>query len=212
MALAYPKCKVIAIAGSPSKCKNLKDMGCHEVINYKEKDWKQQFRHKCKGVDVYFDNGGLGAGVRETRRLTSGIAVGGEMLDLVLTRLNPHARVALCGAISGYSESQAACPGERPTRRPSLPDSTEPRPLHNYMTLISQKASIQGFIVMDYESRYAEGREALGKMMQNGKMKYKYHFVEGGIASCVDGLKGLFEGANEGKTWVLSRRSKGMTI
>ncbi len=35
----------------------LKQMGCHEVINYKDKDWKKEFRNKVKGVDVYFDNG-----------------------------------------------------------------------------------------------------------------------------------------------------------
>ncbi len=30
--------------------------------------------------------------------------VGGEMLDFMLTRLKPHGRVALCGAISDYSK------------------------------------------------------------------------------------------------------------
>ena len=51
LALAYPNCKVIAIAGATSKCEHLKDLGCHEVINYKDADWKQQFRKKVKGVD-----------------------------------------------------------------------------------------------------------------------------------------------------------------
>ena len=104
--MAYPNCKVVAIAGAKSKCEHLKDLGCHEVINYKDADWKQQFRKKVKGVDVYFDNGELetDVGGRSTSE-GPGCAVGGEMLDLVLTRLNPHARVALCGAISGYSTS-----------------------------------------------------------------------------------------------------------
>jgi NADPH-dependent curcumin reductase CurA len=68
------------------------------------------------------------------------------------------------------------------------------------MTLISQKAKIEGFIVFDYEKRYQEGREAIGRMMRDGKLRYRYHFVEGGVDACVDGLKGLFEGANQGKT------------
>ena len=68
------------------------------------------------------------------------------------------------------------------------------------MALISQKAKIEGFIVFDYEKRYQEGREAIGRMMKDGKLRYKYHFVEGGVDACVGGLQSLFEGANEGKT------------
>lgn len=37
------------------------------------------------------------------------LIVGGEMLDFMLTRLNAHARVVMCGAISDYSK-QAGLP------------------------------------------------------------------------------------------------------
>lgn len=90
IALLFPKCKVIAIAGSKEKLENLKKMGCHEVINYKDKDWKEQFKTKVGYLDVYFDN------------------VGGEMLDFALKRLNPHARIVMCGAISDYSELEVS--------------------------------------------------------------------------------------------------------
>lgn len=55
------------------------------VLNYKDKDFTKQLRSAAKGgIDVYFDN------------------VGGQMLDTVLTRIKPYARIVLCGAISQY--------------------------------------------------------------------------------------------------------------
>lgn len=53
--------------------------------------------------------------------------VGGEILDFMLSRLNKDARIALCGAISAYNGVQYR--------------------LKNYLSLISQRAKIQGFIV-----------------------------------------------------------------
>ncbi|KAK0204778.1 hypothetical protein DFS33DRAFT_1382675 [Desarmillaria ectypa] len=78
--------KVIAIAGTDEKCDWLKnDLGVDETLNYKSPTFARDFK-KLGYVDAFFDN------------------VGGEMLDLVLTRLNKGARIALCGAISAYSD------------------------------------------------------------------------------------------------------------
>jgi NADPH-dependent curcumin reductase CurA len=78
--------KVFAIAGSPEKCEWLeKDIGVDKALNYKSSTFRQDI--KAIGyLDVYFDN------------------VGGEILDMMLMRLNKNARVVLCGAISEYSE------------------------------------------------------------------------------------------------------------
>jgi len=77
-------CKVVAIAGGKDKCEWLKnDIGCHEVVDYKAPDFANVLKTTLKGgVDAVFEN------------------VGGEILDLILTRLNKNARIALCGAIS----------------------------------------------------------------------------------------------------------------
>jgi len=56
IALSHPKCKVIAISGSADKCESLKKMGCHFVLNYKDPNFKKDFR-KVGLVDLYFDNG-----------------------------------------------------------------------------------------------------------------------------------------------------------
>jgi len=65
IALAHPKCKVVAIAGSADKCAKLKEMGCHVVINYKDQGWQKQLK-QVGLVDVYFDNGQSSALARAT--------------------------------------------------------------------------------------------------------------------------------------------------
>jgi NADPH-dependent curcumin reductase CurA len=67
--LLNPKGRVITTAGSTAKCKQLKEMGCHAAINYKDKDWRKQLGGAMKDekdgkkgngwADVYFDNGGF---------------------------------------------------------------------------------------------------------------------------------------------------------
>jgi NADPH-dependent curcumin reductase CurA len=75
--------KVIAIAGSDVKCRWLVDeLGVDAALNYKDPEFKKQFRDTVGYLDVYFDN------------------VGGEILDLALTRLKVGARIALCGMLS----------------------------------------------------------------------------------------------------------------
>jgi len=106
--------------------------------------------------------------------------VGGDMLDFMLTRLNKGARIPLCGAISTYN-------------------STKPKGLQNYSALIGQRATIQGFIVFDYASRYEEARRELAKGISNGSIKRKFHIVEGGVEQAPRALPMLFTGGNMGK-------------
>ncbi|WWC98340.1 hypothetical protein V866_005231 [Kwoniella sp. B9012] len=84
IAVAHPKCTVTAIAGSQEKLDYLKKLGAHNVLNYKDADFKKKFK-EVGTIDVYFDN------------------VGGEILDLALGQLNPYARIIACGAISAYN-------------------------------------------------------------------------------------------------------------
>ena len=61
------------------------------LLDYKaEKDLAAAVKAACpNGVDVYFDN------------------VGGDILDTVLGRINMHARIVICGAISQYNATEA---------------------------------------------------------------------------------------------------------
>ncbi|KAJ7066944.1 hypothetical protein C8F01DRAFT_1119707 [Mycena amicta] len=153
--------KVYAIAGSQDKCEWLeKELGVDRAFNYKSKTFRQDFK-EIGYIDVYFDN------------------VGGEILDLVLSRLNKGATVALCGAISQYN-------------------ATKPTGLKNYLTLISQRAKIQGFIIMDYTPRFPAAIQDLAGALADGSIKRKFHVVEG-IEQAPIALPWLFSGKNDGK-------------
>lgn len=70
-------CKVIAIAGGADKCKFLIDeLGVDAALDYKSPDFAKDFKKTVGYLDVYFDN------------------VGGDILDLCLSRLKKGARIA----------------------------------------------------------------------------------------------------------------------
>lgn len=79
-------CRAVGIAGSDEKCSWLvEELGFDRAINRRTEDIGARLKELCPdGVDVYFDN------------------VGGEILDTVLSRMNLHGRIPLCGLISGY--------------------------------------------------------------------------------------------------------------
>lgn len=159
--------KVIAIAGGADKCAWLKsELGVDEALDYKDGNFKATFREvvakKYGYIDLMFDN------------------VGGEILDMALLNLKPHARIVLCGAISDYN-------------------STDVRGLKNYQTLIAMKASMTGFIVFDYARRYPEAAKEIAGWLSAGKMKRNFHVVKGGVEKCPQSLVDLFAGVNKGK-------------
>jgi len=83
-------CRVIGIAGGPSKCKWLVDeLGVDAAIDYKSEDVEKRLNELCPdGINVYFDN------------------VGGPILDAALGELAMRGRVVICGAISGYNADE----------------------------------------------------------------------------------------------------------
>ena len=82
-------CKVVGIAGSDEKIKQLKDkFKLDEAINYKKtENMADAIKEACpNGVDIYFDN------------------VGGVVSDGVMLNANNFCRVPVCGAISQYND------------------------------------------------------------------------------------------------------------
>ncbi|RKN80792.1 NADP-dependent oxidoreductase [Ulvibacterium marinum] len=106
--------------------------------------------------------------------------VGGEILDLALGRLRLNARVVICGAISQYNNKNAI-------KGPS-----------NYLSLLVNRATMQGMIVFDWASRYGEGAKAMGTWMAQGKLKSKEAIYEG-IANFPETFDRLFSGEKLGK-------------
>jgi hypothetical protein len=106
--------------------------------------------------------------------------VGGEILDAALARLARGARVPLCGAISQYN---------------NLDSVTGPS---NYMSLLVNRARMEGFVVIDYMSRYPEATREMAGWIAEGKLIAREDVVEG-LESFPDALKKLFAGENVGK-------------
>ena len=158
--------RVVGIAGSDEKLQHLKaDLGFDEVINYKTEDIREALDRTCPdGIDVYFEN------------------VGGEIGDAVLDRLNPFARVPVCGAISGYNTQQDIGPRVQ-------------------SKLIIARARMQGFLVGDYGKRFKEAAEQLGQWVSEGKLQYEETIFEG-FDRVPDAFLGLFDGSNTGKLLV----------
>jgi NADPH-dependent curcumin reductase CurA len=158
-------CRVVGIAGGAEKCRLLtEEFGFDAAIDYRAGDLRSALReHTPDGVDVYFDN------------------VGGEILDLVLTRLRLGARVVLCGAISQYNA----------TERPVGPA--------NYLSLLVNRASMTGMLVFDYEERYPVGIAALAGLLADGAVTARETIVDGTVDDFPEVLLKLFSGENTGK-------------
>ncbi|MES2534635.1 MAG: NADP-dependent oxidoreductase [Pseudomonadota bacterium] len=106
--------------------------------------------------------------------------VGGDILDTVLTRLNLKARVIICGAISQYNTTTAV-------KGPA-----------NYLSLLVNRARMEGIVVFDYADRYHIGAAQMAQWMKEGSLKSREDIVEG-FDNFPDALLMLFEGRNFGK-------------
>lgn len=106
--------------------------------------------------------------------------VGGDILDDVLTRINMKARIIICGAISQYNNTT-------PVKGPA-----------NYLSLLVNRARMEGMVVFDYADRYHLAVADIAKWMKEGSFKTREDIVEG-IDKFPEALLMLFEGKNFGK-------------
>jgi hypothetical protein len=68
--------------------------------------------------------------------------------------------------------------------------------------LIGRRGRMQGFIILDYASRFPEAQRELAAMVANGTLKHHEHLVHG-LEQAPDALNLLFTGGNHGKTLVV---------
>ena len=157
--------RAVGIAGGPQKCALLVDeLGFDAAIDYKAGDLRDALRrHTPDWVDVFFDN------------------VGGTILNEGLTRLGRGARVAICGAISQYNNTEAMA-------GPS-----------NYMSLLVNRASMTGFLVFDFAERYGEAIAEMAGWAADGRLRNVEHTVRGRLEDFPEMLGRLFHGENTGK-------------
>jgi hypothetical protein len=161
-------CRAVGIAGGARKCAFLIDeLGLDAAIDYQNEDLNDGLARSCPdGIDVFFDN------------------VGGECLDAALARINFHARVVICGAISQYNNTTAI---EGPA---------------NYLNLLIRSARLEGFIYFNWRNQWPAMVAELADWLNAGKLNCPHDIVEGGVAAFPETLLRLFSGDNFGKLMI----------
>ena len=167
-------CRVVGIAGGPAKCDwVVKELGFDACIDYKA---------AAPAGSSKWD------AVREglKQHCPAGVDiyfdnVGGDILDQVLARINRRARTVICGAISQYNNTT-------PVQGPK-----------NYLSLLVNRARMEGIVVFDYAPRYPQAIAEMAGYLKDGRMKSREDVVEGGVAAFPATLNKLFTGENFGK-------------
>ncbi|MGB2675748.1 MAG: NADP-dependent oxidoreductase [Candidatus Acidiferrum sp.] len=104
--------------------------------------------------------------------------VGGEIMQAVLNRMNLHGRVILCGLISGYTREDPA--------------------MASFGQVLMKRLRVEGFIILDYASRFMDAAKQLGMWKMMGKLKDRQTIVKG-LEKAPEAINMLFEGKNIGK-------------
>ena len=157
-------CHVAGSAGSDAKVAYIRDeLGFDTAFNYQTvASLGDALAQACpKGIDVYFEN------------------VGGAMLDAVLLKVNPYARIVACGMISQYNLEK-------------------PEGVKNLGTIVGNKVKMQGFIVSDHMDLKAEFMAEMSGWLATGKVKYREDITQG-IENAPSAFIGMLKGKNFGK-------------
>jgi NADPH-dependent curcumin reductase CurA len=157
-------CRVVGIAGGPAKCQWLvEELRFDAAIDYKASDLPEKLEHHlAQGIDLLWDN------------------VGGTLLNDLLGRISPQARIVICGSISRNET------GGRPVGP------------HNYYNLLFRRARMEGFGALDYAAEFPWARARIEKWLHEGRLRYRED-VQHGLENAPRTLMRLFSGANLGK-------------
>jgi hypothetical protein len=104
----------------------------------------------------------------------------GPISDAVYRHLRVGGRVVVCGTASVASWD---------------PPPQGPRVERH---LLIKRARMQGFVVMDYKSRYPEALAALAGWVRSGAIRYREDILDG-IEHAPGSIAGLYRGENQGR-------------
>ncbi len=158
-------CRVVGVAGGPDKCKLVVDaFGFDACIDYKAPGLGEALKAATpQGIDGYFEN------------------TGGEILDLVLARMNAFGRIAVCGLIASYNG--------------------ESIPVNNIRAILISRLAMRGFIISEHPQFWPQALQELGQAVASGQLKYR-ETVSQGLESAPGAFLGLLKGRNVGKQLV----------
>ncbi|GAA4470933.1 NADP-dependent oxidoreductase [Rhodococcus olei] len=159
-------CRVVGIAGGPAKCRYVVDeLGFDACIDYKSDTFEQDLAAATPDyVDVLFEN------------------VGGPVLDAVLTRINDHARIALCGNISQYN-------------------AEEPYGIKGLRHLLMQRVTVYSFVIAEHREYWPGAIAELADWLGEGKIAYREDIADG-IHNAPKAFRSMLAGGNFGKQLV----------
>ncbi len=158
-------CRAVGVAGGPEKVRQcVEEFGYDAAIDYKHTgDLEAALVANCPdGIDAFFDN------------------TSGAIHDAVLTHINTHARIAICGTAS-YPSWEPWNQGPRPERH-----------------LLVKRATMQGFLTADYVARFDEAISDLAGWIRQGRLVYRED-IHDGIESAPGSIEELYSGHNAGK-------------
>lgn len=156
--------RVVGSAGRDDKVAYILDeLGFDAAFNYRTAaSLGQALDETCgQGIDVYFEN------------------VGGALLDAVLLKVKPHARIVACGMISQYNLSQ-------------------PEGVRNLFNIVANRVLMQGFIVSDHFDRLPEFLGEMTAWLKAGRIRYREDVAEGLEATPAAFIR-MLKGENFGK-------------
>jgi NADPH-dependent curcumin reductase CurA len=141
--------------------------GIDQAINYKtctslERALGDAFP---TGINIYFDN------------------VGGQQLEAALNQMSRFGRIALCGMIAQYNDTEQS-PGPA-----------------NLGQAIGKRLRLEGFIVSDHADLLPQFLSEVGALLKSGRIQRQVT-VEEGIENAPKALLRLFIGNKSGKMLV----------
>ena len=167
-------CRVIGVAGGAEKCAFAVDeLGYDVCLDHRAHEDAASLAAALKqaapdGVDGYFEN------------------VGGKTTEAVLTRMNTHGRIALCGMIAWYS-------GQGLSEAAPLPMV--------WRNILTRRLKVQGFIIFDHFDRFPAFIKEVAPMVGDGRIRYR-ETVADGIEAAPEAFLALLKGGNFGKQLV----------
>ncbi|GEN24644.1 NADP-dependent oxidoreductase [Halomonas cupida] len=159
---------VVGLAGSQAKRDWLESQGI-KAVDYRNRtaeELTEALQAACPdGFDIYYEN------------------VGGVCLEAALNCLRVGARIAVCGMISRYNDTE-------PAAGPA-----------NLAMILIRRARMQGFIVFEHWDQYPRFIAEIGPRVAAGEISYT-ETVREGLDATPQAFLELFEGANQGKMLV----------
>ena len=171
--------RVVGVAGGAEKCAYaVETLGLDACIDHRAapdaKALRAALAEACpEGVDIYWEN------------------VGGKTLEAVVPLMNVGGRIPVCGMIAWYNRGVLGPGGQPgPDRLPKM-----------WRTILVNRLSVNGFIVLDHFHRFPESVGEVGGYLRDGRIAYRETVAEG-LDSAPAAFMAMLEGGNFGKQLV----------